>query len=94
MGDLVDDKVSIPNTTFNSLKKSMKRVKGVVKGVSTRGAVSTEDRATRAGVLDPVTREIVFKLINGGVLESMHGVIKVPTLSHLVIILLRYPSYH
>mmetsp|Transcript_34920 Transcript_34920/g.93390 ORF Transcript_34920/g.93390 Transcript_34920/m.93390 type:complete len:219 (+) Transcript_34920:335-991(+) len=76
MGDLVDDKVSIPNTTFNSLKKSMKRVNGVVKGVSTRGAVSNEDRATRDGVLDPVTRELVFKLINGGVLESMHGVIK------------------
>jgi serine/threonine-protein kinase RIO1 len=44
----------------------MKRVNGVVKGVSTRGAVSNEDRATRDGVLDPVTRELVFKLINGG----------------------------
>lgn len=76
MGDLRGQDVRLPNTAYNSLRRSVRRSEGVVKGVYVKGKLSQEAQATREGVLDPRTRRILWKLINKQALEAVHGVVK------------------
>lgn len=45
--------------------------------VATRGSAAAETRATRHQVLDPRTMDILARWINAGVVDEVHGVVKV-----------------
>jgi len=76
--------LKLPNTAFNQLSSGLKKAVGadghgggVTKGVAARGRVEAKTRATRnSGVLDDGTRKRLLALINRGVLEAVHGVVK------------------
>ena len=76
--------LKLPNTAYNQLSSGLKRAVGadghgggVAKGVAARGRVEAKTRATRSsGVLDDSTRKRLLALINRGVLEAVHGVVK------------------
>lgn len=72
----LDEKTILPNTPFQALKRDLKRTSGTVKGISTRGAMAGEERQTREGVLDPHTRQLIFKMVNKGLLTDINGVAK------------------
>ena len=75
VGDLDYAGLMVGNSVANDLK--MHRQKQHKKGLSTSGRVPVQALAkTTEGVLDPSTRMVVFKLLQGGRLDHLHGVIK------------------
>lgn len=50
--------------------------KATKKGVSTNGSASRDNFATNEGVMDSRTRFILFKMIQNGTLNKLHGVLK------------------
>ena len=70
------ERVKIGTRVYNDLKRRLGKSRTLAKGQASGHRVAREEFSTHEGTMDKRTRLLLFKLLNNGYIDSLHGCVK------------------
>eukprot|EP01138_Halocafeteria_seosinensis_P000722 gb/GECG01000739.1/.p1 GENE.gb/GECG01000739.1/~~gb/GECG01000739.1/.p1 ORF type:complete len:743 (+),score=110.06 gb/GECG01000739.1/:1-2229(+) len=70
------ERLRIGTTVYNDLRRRLSKNRTLAKGHSGGHRVEREEFSTHEGAMDKRTRLLVFKLVNNGLIDRLHGCVK------------------